>query len=505
MEIDLVIKITISHVLYIVYRNKLPKGDDLKMKREIKDDNYTQLGRKDPKRVAIYIRVSTDEQAKHGLSLEAQKKTLEDYCKKHGHRIVDTYIDEGLTARKTLRKRVEFNRMIEDVKKDKIDLIIFIKLDRWFRNVRDYYNTMDVLEAHNCTWIATEEDYDLSTSTGRLNLNIRLSISQNESDQTSDRINFVFANNRAEGRVVTGESPFGYKIEDKRYVIHEENAERVRDIFDYFTKQGSLMRTVSYYREKYNCRISYNSIKKYLKNTAYIGEYRTEKGELIPDYTPPIIDRDTFEYAQILIGKNVKGSRNNSDPSEFIFGGLLVCNTCGSKYARNCKIKRLSNGSMKQYYYYRCYRVAGMNCENKKTARQENLEDELLSMIKTEAEKYIAENKIKGTKQVNRPVDNTAKIKTKLKNLRELFIDGDIEKEEYLKRKQVLEKELNDNIALLNSVDTPKDTSHLERLLDSDFETIYHSLNNDNKRRFWASFIDKIYIQDKKVAKIDFL
>lgn len=475
------------------------------MKRNVKDSNYTQLGRKDPKRVAIYIRVSHDEQAKHGLSLEAQRKTLEEYCKKHGHRIVGFYVDEGLTARKTLKKRLEFNRMIEDVKKDLIDLVVFIKLDRWFRNVRDYYNTMDILDQHNCKWVATEEDYDLNTSSGILNLNLRLSISQNESDVTSDRINFVFANRRAEGYVTSGACPFGYKIENKRYVADEVNSERVKDIFDYFTKHGSIMGTVSYYREKYNCKISYNAIKKYLKNTAYIGEYRTEKGELIEDYTPPIIDRDTFEYAQTLICKNVKQTRGKSDPTEFIFTGLLVCNTCGSKYARNCKIKRNNKGGIAQYYYYRCYRVAGMNCQNKKTARQERIEEELLSKIKVEANKYIVENKLKGTKQGKKPVDNTAKIKNKLKNNRELFIDGDIDKAEYLERKQELEKQLNENIALLNSEDTPKDTRHLEELINSDFETIYHSLTNENKRRFWASFIDKVYIEDKKIVKIDFL
>ena len=475
------------------------------MTRNIKDNEYTQLGRKDPKRVAIYIRVSHDEQVKHGLSLESQKKTLEEYCKKHGHRIVGTYIDEGLTARKTLNKRVEFKRMIQDVKEDKIDLIIFIKLDRWFRNVRDYYNTMDVLEAHNCTWIATEEDYDLTTSAGRLNLNIRLSISQNESDQTSDRINFVFANNRAEGRVVSGACPFGYKIENKRYVIDEEKAERVRDIFDHFTKQGSTMKTVLYYRDKYNYKISYNSIKKYLKNTAYIGEYRTEKGELIENYTPAIIDRDTFDYAQILLSKNLKQTRSKNDPTEFVLTGLLVCNTCGAKFARNCKIKRNTKGGITQYYYYRCYRVAALNCTNSKTANQCDIEEDLINRVKIEGEKYIAENKLKGTKQGKKPVDNTGKIKNKLKNNRELFIDGDIDKAEYLARKQALEKELNDNIALLNSEDTPKDTRHLEAIINSDFETIYHSLTNENKRRFWASFIDKVYIEDKKVVRIDFL
>lgn len=474
------------------------------MKRSIKDNELTQLGRKDPKRVAIYIRVSTDEQAKHGLSLEAQKKKLEEYCKKHGHIVAGTYIDEGLTARKTLKKRVQFNEMIKHVKEDKIDLIIFIKLDRWFRNVKDYYSTMDVLEAHNCTWIATEEDYDLTTSTGRLNLNIRLSISQNESDQTSDRINFVFANNRAEGRVVSGSCPFGYKIVDKRYVPHEENAERVRDIFNHYIATGSIDKTIIYYRNTYGY-ISSNSIRKYLKNTAYIGQYKTERGELLENYTPAILDVNIFNEVQLLLNKNVKRGKNATNPVEFIFSGLLYCNCCGSKFSRNGKQKKLSNNEIKNYHYYKCYKVAGLNCDNKLVVNQDDLEKELLLRLKTEANNYIAENKLKGTKQTKKPVDNTAKIKTKLKNLRELYIDGDIDKEEYLQRKQVLEKELNDNIALLNTIDKPKDTRHLEGIISGDFENIYQSLTHENKRRFWASIIDKIYIENKAIVKIIFL
>ena len=470
------------------------------MKRNIKDDNYTQLSRKDPKRVAIYIRVSHDEQVKHGLSLESQKKSLEDYCKKNGHRIVGVYVDEGLTARKTLRKRVEFNRMISDVKQDKIDLIIFIKLDRWFRNVRDYYNTMDVLEAHNCTWIATEEDYDLTTSTGRLNLNIRLSISQNESDQTSDRINFVFANNRAEGRVVTGSCPFGYKIEDKKYVPHEENSKRVREIFEHFAKHGSMADTLNWYRNKYG-KISYRSIRKYLSNTAYIGLYKTEKGEIIENYTPAIIDETLFNHVQTLTNRNIKGVRNKANVNEFIFDKLLVCNECKHRMTRNYKVK----GNNREYFYYRCYTAGRFDCNNRKNATQDSLEDQLLSMLKKEADKYIAENKVKGSKQVDRPVDNTGKIKTKLKNIRELFIDGDIDKDEYIRRKEKLEKDLAENIQELEKIEVPKDTSKLEELINSDFISIYKSLTIENKGYFWRSIIDKIYVDDKKIVKVTFL
>ena len=474
------------------------------MARAIKDKEYNQLGRKDPKRAAIYIRVSTDEQAKHGLSLDAQKKTLEDYCIAHGHRIVGFYVDEGLTARKTIKKRIQFNRMIEDVKQDKIDLVVFIKLDRWFRNVRDYYNTMDILDQHNCTWVATEEDYDLTTSSGILNLNLRLSISQNESDVTSDRINFVFANRRADGYVTSGSCPFGYKIENKRYVINEEKAERVRDIFNHFIATGSVDKTLMHYRNTYGY-ISINSIRKYLTNTAYIGQYKTKHGELLEDYTPAIVDEDIFNKAQSLIRKNVRRSRNDDDPNDFIFGGLLYCDSCGAKLSRNGKQKASKSKGIKFYHYYRCYNSTARNCENKKCVNQVTLEKEMLMMLKTEANKYIAENKIKGTKQAKKPKDNTGKIKTKLKNIRELFIDGDIDKTEYVERKMELEKELADNLALLKDENSPKDTRHLEGIINGDFETIYHTLTNENKRRFWASIIDKIYIENKVVTKIIFL
>lgn len=474
------------------------------MKRNIKDDNYNLLGRKDPKRVAIYIRVSHDEQVKHGLSLESQKKSLEDYCKKHGHIIAGVYIDEGLTARKTLRKRLEFNRMMKDVKADKIDLIIFIKLDRWFRNVRDYYNTMDILEAHNCTWIATEEDYDLTTSTGRLNLNIRLSISQNESDQTSDRINFVFANSRAEGYVVTGSCPFGYKIENKKYVPDEEKVKILNDIYDYYLRIGSTRKTLLYYREHYGT-LCYDTIRKYLSNPAYIGRYTTEKGEVLEGYTPPIIDTDKFNRAQMLLSKNIRGNANTKKDVDFIFDGLFYCNRCGARHTRNHKKLRNASDGYNHYYYYKCHKAYKLNCDNTRTVNEVQIEELLLSKIKEEANKYIAENKIKGSKGVKIPKDKTPKIKDKLKKLRELYIEGDIEKSEYLERKDKLEKELAENIALLQHEDTPRDTRHLEKLINSDFETVYNSLTRANKRRFWSSFIDKIYVDERDITKIIFL
>ncbi len=114
-------------------------------------------------RAALYIRVSTEEQAMHGLSLTAQRETLLKYAEENGLRIVGTYADEGITARKKYKNRLEFMRMLRDVQSDKIDLILFIKLDRWFRNIADYYEVQKILDDHKVRWIATES-IDTTTS-----------------------------------------------------------------------------------------------------------------------------------------------------------------------------------------------------------------------------------------------------------------------------------------------------------------------------------------------------
>ncbi len=103
-------------------------------------------------RCAIYDRVSTDLQVEKGLSLATQKDDLTQYAKDHGYVIVGYYEDEGITARKKMKNRKDLMRLLDDVKADKVDLILVTKLDRWFRNVKDYHNTQEILDAHHCNW-----------------------------------------------------------------------------------------------------------------------------------------------------------------------------------------------------------------------------------------------------------------------------------------------------------------------------------------------------------------
>lgn len=101
-----------------------------------------------------------------------------------------------------MHKRAEFQRMIESVKRDEVDILLFCRLDRWFRSVADYYKVMEILQAHGCEWKTVDEEYDTTSANGRLYINVKLSIAQNEADICGERIDVVFDSKIAHGTVV---------------------------------------------------------------------------------------------------------------------------------------------------------------------------------------------------------------------------------------------------------------------------------------------------------------
>ena len=143
-------------------------------------------------RAGLYERVSTEEQAMHGFSIDAQIDNLTEYCGKHGYKVVDHYTDEGVSGGKPPLKRPALKRLIDDVKEGKIDIIIFTKLDRWLRSVQEYFKVQEILEKHRVEWKAIHEDYDTTTANGRMAITIFLAIAQNEREKTSERVKAVF-------------------------------------------------------------------------------------------------------------------------------------------------------------------------------------------------------------------------------------------------------------------------------------------------------------------------
>ena len=140
--------------------------------------------------VALYVRVSTEEQAINGDSLRTQREELTKYALSNGFHIYGIYEDDGFSA--TNLNRPALQKLLKDVEQNKINRILITKLDRLSRGVRNYYKVLDVLDEHGVFWQTVFEKYDSSTANGRLHINIMLSVAENESAQTSEIIRSVF-------------------------------------------------------------------------------------------------------------------------------------------------------------------------------------------------------------------------------------------------------------------------------------------------------------------------
>ena len=287
-------------------------------------------------RVALYCRVSTEEQHLHGLSLEAQDAALTEYANKNDLTIVGRYVDEAITARKKMTTRKELLRLLEDVKADKIDLIIFTKIDRWMRNIYDYHKVQEILEKHKVNWKTIFENYDTSTAAGRLHINIMLSVAQDEADRTSERIKAVFENKVKNKEYLCGETPFGLLVKDSKLYIDEENRHIVDAIFKRFAETHSISGTQKYIANMYGKAFDSKSFTRMFKNTLYCGEYRG-----ILDFCEPYITREQFDLNQEIISKkNVKQAPSGIT---YVFSGLLICPECGRRMSAFYSVRAKEN------------------------------------------------------------------------------------------------------------------------------------------------------------------
>ena len=449
------------------------------------------------KRVALYIRVSTDRQAKEGESLEAQEDALYSYCKERNYIVVDKYIDGGETGQKI--KRTNFQRMMEDVKANKIDLILMTKLDRWFRNIADFYKIIETIQKHNVDWKTIWEDFDTTTASGQFWLNISLSIGQLEAQRTSERINEIFNHKyHVQKTVCTGMAPYGYKIENKKLVVDEEKAKNIVALFEHYKKTNNLNETANWFRT--NCENkSTTVIKKYLRNPIYIGKFRTTRTkEIIEDFAPRIISDDLWKDVQRLIQINVKNNKGNPNAihhnsTPYIFTGLLVCKECGHILSG-----KANTGGI---HYYNCRYNYFKKCENNKCINERKLEKYLLDNIVSILEQKKLEIIEINSKKV-KIVDNTQMLKTKLKKLADLYLNNMIDIDYYKESYENISAQIN-KIEEQKNINTKIDYSYIDDFLKIDFLTYYDKLDNLDKRRFWASIIESIEIKGYDDIKVN--
>lgn len=457
------------------------------------------------KRCAIYIRVSTSEQMMHGKSLEAQREYLACYAKEHGMIPIGVYADEGKTARKELKKRKAIHALLEDVRAGKIDIILFWRLDRWFRNMSDFYKVQDILDEYGVHWIsASEPGINMETRDGRLQLNVVLSIGQNEVDTTSERIKFVNEASIRQGKVIFGDSnmPRGFKvgiIDGKKCMVKDpEQEEMVNAFFDYFEKHQAKQQTLRYMQRNYNPDFSYAMLRTMLSSEFYKGTYRG-----IP-YCPAYLSEERWTRLQQISKKNIKRAPSGRI---YYFSGMIRCPVCGQLLAGtgSRSIINRKTGEKKDYCYYRCNRaMLDRICTNTHKLSQNLVEKYLLENLEHEFESYkIRVENIKRREKKVQPVRTEVQIEKEMERLNILFQKGRIAWDYYSQEYDALEKEKSD-LKIVTAEPEP-DYSFIESLLQEDFRKIYSALTQENKRTFWKNTIREIHIKsDYTIDFIDF-
>lgn len=422
-------------------------------------------------RAAIYCRVSTEEQARNGLSLGDQRATLEQYAKSKGMTIVDIYEDAGISARKPYKKRPAILRLLEDVKQKKVDIVLFTKLDRWFRNVGNYYAVQEILDANGVNWQATQEDYETVTASGRLKVNIMLSVAQDEADRTSERIKFTFGEKRARGESTNGRAPLGYKIVNGRPEIDPEAADAALDMFRTFVATRSALAATKKLRSVWGVTRDVKNVRLLLKNHIYIGEF-------LDTECPALIPKDVWGQTQAI-----RASRGPRSPKygthTFLFQGLVRCAECGHSMSASM----LNPKKKKEYVYYRCHERDFGRCTHNHWVREENLEQWLLDNLVAVAE--MQNLNIRRREKPRKTID-TEKIKAKMEKLKDLYlsdlIDRDIYERDYIALKKELEPEEppQDAPAMV-------DVSNIKTAL-----SLYGGLDRAGKKEFWNRTIKRI-------------
>lgn len=429
-------------------------------------------------KVAIYIRVSTKKQVEEGYSLEAQKERLLKLCENNEYIIYKIYADEGKSGKDT--NRPAFQEMMEDMRNRKFNKILVMKLDRISRSVIDLELMIKEMQNYKVDFESASEKIDTSTSFGMMFIRLLAIFAQFERERIKERINDAFETMVQEGKAITGTQPIGYKNENGKVVINEDEKDLVNYFFDAFEKTCSLRRATIYTNEKFGLNKETQNYRKILTQTQYYGSYKGND-----NYCPAYITKERYDRIQEI--RNNKHIKSYDVKRHYLFSGLLIDSNCNGKLSGT-----YSSKNDKEYYLYRCRKHTHRGtCKTGTCVNEKVLEEYLIDNLNIYIEEYF--NSLHKEYEKIDMKDNSKKIaelKEELRRLNIIFAKGRIEEKEYDKEYDKIEKELKN----LEKMPKKKDISHLKDLNSIDWKTMYNELNRENKQAFWRKFIDKIEI-----------
>lgn len=292
-------------------------------------------------KVGAYIRVSTEDQAREGHSLDEQLDRIKAFCKFKGYKISEIYREDGKSA-KNMEGRPEFQKMLNDICNGTINTICIYKLDRLTRSVRDLEEILSLIEENNCGLVSVTEEINTKNAYGIFFIRMVILLAQLEIDQTRERTIMGLVGTVKQG-IPIGQLPLGYKRDvnnkdpklKKKAIIDEETAPTVRRIFNLYLKGYSYYYIYKQLTEEGNTLMKWSewAVQQILNNRIYCGDIEHRKTlkdkETIvyENVVPPIVSKEVFNDCQVLMEKNKHSFGGSLD---YMFGKTLYCAKCGS-------------------------------------------------------------------------------------------------------------------------------------------------------------------------------
>ena len=306
---------------------------------------------KENKIAGIYIRVSTEDQAREGFSLGEQEERLREFCKFKRYEIFKVYKDAGISAKSD--KRPAYQEMLEDIKSKNINVIVAFKLDRLTRSVYDIEKLMKIVNDLDCDIDCLSDESNTTTSNGRMVMRIMTSVSQNEIEKCSERTKVGLAGAIKQGHLPS-RTTLGYKRENKKLVPNPLTKDIVVRVFDLYLEGKSHQKIANIYNKENVLGKTWrdSTIQKILSNEIYKGDYihgkRTKHPTYYENVVEPLVNKEKWESCQY---QKLRNARHYERTSTYLFTNKLKCSKCGNYFGGKASVKKKLN---KKYYYYKC-------------------------------------------------------------------------------------------------------------------------------------------------------
>ena len=397
----------------------------------------------------LYLRVSTEDQAREGFSLPEQRERLETFCKFKGYEIVDYYEDAGISA-KTGNYRPEFERLKEDIKSKRINTIIALKLDRITRSIFDWEKLMTFLDENDAYIDCANDEVNTTNTNGKMVSRLLMSVSQKEIERTSERTKVGLAGAIKQGHLPS-QAPLGYKHENKKLVIDYSTKDVVVRIFELYYNGNSYQTISNILNEeqvlgKTNWRDS--TITAILENEVYKGDFvhgkRTKHPTYYENVVEPLVSKEMWEDCQAQKKKN---SRAYQRTLTYLFLQKIRCPRCNNLMGGKATKKK--NGNV--YYYYYCNDCKLNLKENVIEEYFENFINEIVEYDSVVNQFFLPMIKQKFDEPKELLEKELDKQNAKLDRIRKAYISGAFDLEEYNAEKKIVDEAISKIQSELNT------------------------------------------------------